>query len=200
VHGDVINELDYKVVLKTPFGSRSATMGETLNVKKGNKITVQIRFKTPLSNNCQAGLNASAGYLCQAPSVHHVQLIQGRINPTKAGKLLADGVTPNPAFNAIDNTVAGVVRTFDATSWSTDAQGYTTMTFDVPNVQNDMFFRIRGTNLGYNVVKMDTTGTKIVYGTDAAGNPLINTPGTNSADMAWDDLWFYSNPIFVKAL
>jgi len=74
------------------------------------------------------------------------------------------------------------------------------MSFDVPNVQNDMFFRIRGANLGYDVKKMDSTGTKIVYGTDAAGSPLINTPGTNSADMAWDDLWFYSNPIFVKAL
>jgi len=47
---------------------------------------------------------------------------------------------------------------------------------------------------------MDSTNTKIVYGTDAAGSPLINTPGTNNPDMAWDDLWFYSNPIFVKAL
>lgn len=200
VHGDLINELDYKVMLKSPFGTRSATMGETLSVKKGNKITVQIRFKTPSTNNCQAGVNASAGYVCTPPAVHHVQLIQGRVNPTKASKLLADGVTPNPDFNKIDSTVAGIVKTFDASSWSTDAQGYTTMSFDVPNVQNDMFFRIRGSNLGYNVVKMDATGTKIVYGTDAAGSPLINTPGTNNADMAWDDLWFYSNPIFVKAL
>ena len=71
------------------------------------------------------------------------------------------------------------------------------MTYVVPNVTNDMYFRIRGTNLGYNVVKKDNTGTKIVYGTDAMGSPLINTPGTNNADMAWDDLWFYSNPIFV---
>ncbi len=60
-----------------------------------------------------------------------------------------------------------------------------------------MFFRIRVTNLGYNVVKMDATNTKIVYGTDEVGSPLKNTPGTNNADMAWEDLWFYSNPIFV---
>jgi len=198
VHGDIINELDYKVIFKTPYGTKNATMGETLSIKKGNKVTVQIRFKTPATNNCQAGVNASAGYVCQAPSVHHIQLIQGRINPTKASKLLADGVTPNPAFNAINTSVASVVKTFDATSWSTDAQGYTTMTFDVPNVRNDMFFRIRGSNLGYGVARMDATGTKVVYGTDSAGNPLINTPGTNNADMAWDDLWFYSNPIFVK--
>ncbi len=74
------------------------------------------------------------------------------------------------------------------------------MRFVVPKVTDDMFFRIRGTNLGYNTVKMDSTGTKIVYGTDAEGSPLLNMPGTNSADMAWDDLWFYSNPIFVNVL
>lgn len=143
-------------------------------------------------------MNASASYVCQAPSVHHVQLIQGRVNPTKASKLNADG-TPNPAFNAIDASVASVIKTFDATSWTVDAEGFTTMTFVVPSVSNDMFFRIRGTNLGYGVVKTDGTG-KTIYGTDATGNPLINTPGTNNADMAWDDLWFYSNPIFVRKL
>lgn len=194
VHGDIISRLDFEV----RKGEESATMGETLTVKNGQKITVRIRFKSPATNNCQAGVNASAGYVCATPSVHHVQLIQGRINPTKASKLLADGVTPNPAFNAIDPTVASVVKTFDASSWENDDDGFTSMTFKVAKVESDMFFRIRGTNLGYNVVKMDATGTKIVYGTDEAGNPLINTPGSNKADMAWDDLWFYSNPIYVK--
>jgi hypothetical protein len=67
----------------------------------------------------------------------------------------------------------------------------------VPHVRQDLFSRIRGTNLGYNGVKMDATNTKIVYGTDEVGSPLKNTPGTNKADMAWEDLWFLSNPIFV---
>lgn len=199
VHGDIINELDYKVLFKTPYGIKSATMGETLSLKKGNKVSVQIRFKTPAANNCMPGVNASATYVCQAPSVHHVQLIQGRVNPTKASKLLADNVTPNPAFNAIDTSVASVVKTFDATSWTTDAAGYTTMAFEVPNVQNDMFFRIRGSNLGYGV-EVKNASNQTIYGTDASGNPLKNTPGANSADHAWSDLWFYSNPIFVKAL
>ncbi len=197
VHGDLISKLDFNV-FENHGGEQSATMGETLRVKKGKHITVQVRFKTPATNNCEPGVNASAGYICIPPAVHHVQLIQGRVNKTKARKFLADGVTPNPAFNAIDNTVASIVKTFDASSWRLDREGYTTMSFTVPKVRNDMFFRIRGTNLGYNVVQMDTTGTKIVYGTDAAGSPLINTPGTNSADRAWDDLWFYSNPIFLK--
>jgi hypothetical protein len=221
VHGDIINELDFKIFhgasIKNKSASNFATMGEILRVETGDKITVQIRFKTPADNNCQADVNASANYVCQAPSVHHVQLIQGRINPTKASKLINNDPTqPNPDFNAIDGTVAAVVATFDAMGgvslpatpasaspitsiqWSTDAEGYTTMTYTVRDVRNNMFFRIRGSNLGYNVVKMDSTGTKIIYGNDPAGNPLKNTPGTNNPDMAWDDLWFYSNPIFVS--
>jgi hypothetical protein len=203
VHGDLINALDFKVFHGSSFKNNSAanfaTMGETLKVEAGDKITIQIRFKSPATNNCQTGVNTNPGYVCQAPSVHHVQLIQGKVNPTKATKFLADGVTPNPAYNAIDTTVARVVETFDASSWTKDSDGFTTMRFVVPRVTDDMFFRIRGSNLGYNVMKMDSTGKKIVYGTDAAGNPLINTPGTNNADMAWDDLWFYSNPIFINA-
>jgi hypothetical protein len=34
--------------------------------------------------------------------------------------------------------------------------------------------------------------------TDLEGNPLADTPGVNTAEAAWKDLWFYSNPIFVK--
>ena len=204
VHGDIINALDFKVFHGSSFRNNGAhnyaTMGETLNMRHGEKATVQIRFKTPTTNNCQANINASAGYVCQTPTVHHIQLIQGRINPTRATKLLKDGVTPNPAFNSIDATVANIAKTFDASSWTADKEGYTTMRFVVPKVTDDMFFRIRGTNLGYNAVKMDSTGTKIVYGTDAEGSPLLNTPGISNADMAWDDLWFYSNPIFVNVL
>lgn len=194
VHGDLVRELELKAIGTTG----SATMGQTLNVAAGGSVTVSIRFKTPATNNCQAGANASAAYVCQAPSVHHIQLIQGRVNAAKASKLNADG-TPNPAFGAIDASVAGIVKTFDATSWTVDAEGFTTMTFVVPSVGSDMFFRVRGTNLGYAVLKTDGAG-KTIYGTDAAGSPLINTPGTNNADMAWDDLWFYSNPVFVHKL
>lgn len=201
VHGDLINELDFRAFpgssVKNQSGNNSATMGETLWVGKKQKITLQIRFKSPETNNCTPGENASQDHVCRAPVVHHVQLIQGRINPTKAAKFLEDGVTPNPAYNTVDPTVAEVVAVFDATPWKIDESGYTTMTYTVPHVNSDMFFRIRGTNLGYGEVKMDAAGN-VIYGTDAEGNPLRNTPGTNSADMAWDDLWFYSNPIFIK--
>jgi len=190
VHGDLIDELDFRVFSGAPFGNHNATMGETLSVGTGEKITVQIRFKSPSHNNCKAGVNASAGFDCASyrPAVHHVQLIQGRVNPTRAKKFLADGTTPNPAYNSIDSGVASIVKIFDASSWKKDGEGFTTMTFVVPRVVNDTFFRIRGTNKGYNEAGQ----------TDEIGDPLLDTPGANTADEAWKDLWFYSNPVFVK--
>ncbi len=202
VHGDLINELDFRIFhgasIKNPSETNSATMGETLAVEPGDKITIQIRFKSPDHNNCRPGVNtASPSHICNPPVVHHVQLIQGRVNPTKADKFLGDGVTPNPDFYAIDPAVAEIAQIFDSSNWKTDDGGFTTMTFAVPSVQNDMFFRIRGTNVGFGVEVKDESG-RMIYGTDNEGNPLINTPGTNNANVVWDDLWFYSNPIFVK--
>jgi len=53
-----------------------------------------------------------------------------------------------------------------------------------------MYFRIRSKNKGYAEAGQ----------TDAAGSPLIDIPGSNSTTEVWKDLWFHSNPIFVKAL
>jgi hypothetical protein len=52
-----------------------------------------------------------------------------------------------------------------------------------------MYFRLRGTNLPINIPNE----------TDADGNPLIDDlKGTNDGQKAYQDLWFYSNPIFVE--
>lgn len=191
VNGDLIEELDFKVLFKSPYGTKSATMGETLSVKKGNKITVSIRFKSPATNNCRAGVNASASFVCAdyPPVVHHIQLIQGDVNYARAPKFLSDG-TENPAYAVNTNATTKIAKTFDASSWTIDAEGYTTMSFVLPKLTESTYFRLRGTNKGY-----DEAGQ-----TDAVGNPLLDIPGTNTADEAWKDLWFYSNPIFVKAL
>jgi len=50
-----------------------------------------------------------------------------------------------------------------------------------------MYFRLRGTNHA-----LDTP-----HQTDACGNPLADAKGENNAAKAFEDLWFYSNPIFV---
>lgn len=191
VHGDLIDALDFRVFHgaanpnKAPHGKNNATMGETLVVEEGDMVTVRIRFKSPGSNNCQAGVNASADYVCQAPAVKHVQLIAGEVT----GRL-------TPGTDAYSkqgtNPSTKVVATYDPTTWTTAEDGYTECTYQVNSVAKDMYFRVRGTNLPPNTP----------YETDDQGNPLFDNLvhsglGIDGADEAWSDLWFYSNPIFV---
>ncbi len=91
------------------------------------------------------------------------------------------------------------------------------MTFVIPNVQNNQYIRARGTNL------LRSTPLE----TDAQGNPLADLDPTAVTDAkdsipcadkacpahmqvlngqkissydvaAWADLWFYTNPIFIR--
>jgi len=50
-----------------------------------------------------------------------------------------------------------------------------------------MYFRLRGTNLGVDVP-----------GQTQDGQPLVDEVGQNDEAMAWKDIWFYSNPIFLN--
>jgi hypothetical protein len=192
VHGDLISELDFRVFHgaagqnKKARGKNNATMGQTLPVEKGDKVTVRIRFKSPTANNCNPGINAPSDYVCEAPVVRHVQLISGDVT----GKL-----TPGTdAYTKVgNNPTTKVVAKYDPSTWSVTEDGYTECTFEVSNVQKNMYFRVRGTNLA-----PDTDSE-----TDAEGNPLLDTLATDNLGLdgaaeAWSDLWFYSNPIFVR--
>jgi hypothetical protein len=60
-------------------------------------------------------------------------------------------------------------------------------------VTQDFYVRLRGTNLAPNTP----------HESDAQGNPLPDRLATESlkvdeAEEAWRDLWFYSNPIFIR--
>ena len=192
VYGDLIDELDFRIFhgaangRKTAHGKNSATMGETLSVEEGDKITVRIRFKSPTTNNCQAGVNASPGYVCQAPAVQHVQLIAGEVT----GRL-----TPGTDAYSKEGTnpTTKVVATYDPSTWTTTEDGYTECTYQVKSVAKDMYFRVRGNNLAPNTP----------FETDDQSNPLFDNLvhaglGIDGADEAWADLWFYSNPVFVS--
>jgi hypothetical protein len=194
VHGDLISELDFRVFHgaagrnNKARGNNNATMGETLRVEKGDKITVRVRFKSPSSNNCLAGDNAPIGYICRAPSVQHVQVIAGEVT----GKL-------NPATDAYTkvgiNPTAVVVAKYDPATWTVTEDGYIECAFEVRGMEKDMYFRVRGSNLAPNTP----------FETDEMGNPLLDTLATDNLGLdgaaeAWTDLWFYSNPIFVKVM
>jgi len=69
-------------------------------------------------------------------------------------------------------------------------------------VTKDAYFRLRGTNLACNTPF--ETGPKAALPSADYCSPLADAlvtqnRGIDGAQEAWDDLWFYSNPIFVYA-
>ena len=58
------------------------------------------------------------------------------------------------------------------------------------DIDGRMYFQIRGTNHALNAPEE----------TDGEGNPLPDIAEENSAQKAFSDLWFYSNPIFVESV
>jgi hypothetical protein len=172
VFGDLINELQFTA--KDRIRGTTATMGETLNIRRNGLVEVKIRFKSPDVNH-----NGDV------PSVKHVQLIAGEVT----GKLIPG----SPAYTTEGtNPTTRVVATYDPATWTVTEDGYTECTYQVRRVNRNMYFRVRGNNLAPNTA----------YETDADGNPLFDNLvhaglGIDGAAEAWADLWFYSNPIFV---
>jgi hypothetical protein len=171
VFGDLINALDFQVA----GGGNKAEMGEDLQVKEGQMVKVTIRFKSPKKNNNGDPVQ-----------VDHVDLISGDVT----GK----AVPGTDAYNKNTNDTTEVVKRFTSEDWKTDRDGYNVITYKV-KASKDQYFRLRGTNLGINVP-----------GETSNGEPLID-PVTNIEDNEtrfaeinkrnYQDLWFYSNPIFV---
>ncbi|MFP3126789.1 phosphoesterase [Ectobacillus funiculus] len=73
------------------------------------------------------------------------------------------------------NPTTKVVKRFYEGDWKQDGE-YITISYTLKNVDKDSYIRVRGTN------------------TDQL-EPEVDPRGENP----WTDLWFYSNPIFVKA-
>ena len=132
-----------------------------------DSLTVTIRFKSGIMNN-----NGDTALL------DHVDLISGTIT----GKVDRN----DPAQYAMPhNPSTRVIHRFDAKNWSAN-KGWYRMSVKVDG-KKSIYLRLRGTNH-----PPGTTGE-----TDEAGNPLVDTDYTNSEQVAWRDLWFYSNPVFV---
>ncbi|NTV89954.1 MAG: hypothetical protein HGA22_06275, partial [Clostridiales bacterium] len=115
-----------------------------------------------------------------AVKVNHIDLISGCVT----GKAVAG----TDAYNNATNSSTKVIKTFTCEDWK-EENGWYVMSYEVKNVGSDMYFRLRGSNLGFGVANE----------TDSDGNPLVDTlVGTNTSAKAYNDLWFYSNPIFVS--
>lgn len=148
-------------------GVNAAPMGSDLYAAVHNPF-LTIRFRSVGKNN-----NGDK------PAVDHIDLIGGAITGTV---LPSDSV----AYNNPVNPTTRVIKRFTAENWFDEAGGWKVIHDTIP-VSSPMYFRLRGTNLAPN-----TEGE-----TDENGNPLVDPEGVNSEAVAWSDLWFYSNPIFV---
>ena len=170
VLGDLINALDF--YLQGRDGAL-AFMGQTLKVARGEGIKIIIRFKSPAFNHHHDPVR-----------VDHIDLIAGKIS----GK-----VSPGNkrAYRQATNRSSRVIARFTEADWREDEAGWKTIEYYLERVSQDMYFRLRGTNLGLGV-KGET---------DEEGNPLRDSLRAASANgpeaAAWADLWFYSNAIFL---
>ena len=183
VLGDLIDGLQFSVRCrqKTAAGAAAAEMGGSLAMGADCDPEMIIRFRSPEKNN-----NGDAVV------VDHIDLIAGEVQG-RAAKVLADGVTPNPEYEKESNAGTKVVASFTQKEWQEEPAGpdgsWQTIVYPLPPLERDMYFRLRGTNLG----------TDVHGETDEAGNPLNDElMAPNTKDKAYADLWFYSNPVFVR--
>jgi hypothetical protein len=174
VEGDLIDKLEF-----IAQGIRNAVMGETMEFEK--KIHLSIIIRDPESNN---NINEN-------PVLDHVDLIMGKITG------IVESSDPN--YNTPKALGTKVIARFDnkggiqdingitSIKWEKNKQGLIKINYTV-EAGESCYFRLRGTNQGLNVAGE----------TDGNGNPLLDfTLGQNSVEKAWNDLWFYSNPIFA---
>ncbi|WP_202126829.1 PHP domain-containing protein [Cupriavidus sp. SW-Y-13] len=182
VYGDLINALDFNA----SGAAGKSEMGGELKAKAGETVTITIRFKSPERNNYQypidSGINVNV-----KPTVDHVDLIAGDVTPRAA--------VGTPGYSKETNDSTKVIATFTSADWKLDSEGYNTVTYTFKAARNQ-YFRLRGTNLGMNVA-----------GETLNGNPLPDAKVTVAEDPArfnainarnYNDLWFYSNPVFVS--
>jgi hypothetical protein len=188
VMGDLIDSLEF-----TAEGRfKQVSMGGELNIEdrpwSREPVFLTIKFKSPETNNCK--IDGTFVTSCPKPVVDHIDLIAGDITGV-ISPTLPDG-TPNPDYSKATNESARVIATFTAEDWHTDREGNNVIRYRIPDLDRSMYFRLRGTNLAANTP----------FETDAEGNPLADALvtknlGIDAAQEAWNDLWFYSNPIFV---
>lgn len=172
--GGIISGLKFSAQCR----EEKAGMGETLEADRGCNLKIKISFRSPAVNN-----NGDA------VKVDHIDLIAGKVS-ARVAKFLPDG-TPNPAYADETNPTTQVIARFTEENWSRgdDGSRWHTMVYHVRHVKQDMYFRLRGSNLGCGVANE----------TDDQCNPLVDDlVGANTPAKAYADLWFYSNPIFVK--
>ena len=222
VNGDVIGpDLVYRARVKGVNGW--VTMGETLIASPGDTIQVQVILTVPAKNNSPYSFNnpllTSVGISqpLNKPSLDHVDLITGDItgviDPNSPNYKVANA-SGTAGAAIVYNPSAKVAQQIQTTHMNktTNPDGSTQYAFltTFKMGSTPFYIRSRGTNIPVGAANL----------TDTSGNPLIDKLGSsiNCADPAcpahmqvvggsvkttndvygWSNLWFYTNPIFVR--
>jgi len=186
-----------------------ARMGDTLVVPRGRSVRITLTVTTPdkpnnspYSFNNPSLLQIGIKQPLNRPELDHVDFIRGNITGV---------IQPSdPNYTNATNPSATIYASFNKKTW--EASGHTrTMTFVIKNVQGNQYIRARGTNLPVATPnETDSQGnplsdlpTSVIACTDAACPDHMQVSSTggklSSFDVAaWSDLWFYTNPIFIR--
>ncbi|MFD4033979.1 PHP domain-containing protein [Streptomyces sp. NPDC058637] len=156
-HGQLVSGLDVRV----SGGSRWATLGGALHVRKGTKVTLTVDIAL-------AGATNWAGFV---PELARVDVIQGDVTGT---------VSDKDTFTA---PTAKVVKSYEVGK----STGQVRLTYELGRVDRPLYVRLRGTD-----GNRSATGLRGAA-VDPAG-PAVDVVG--DAD-PWNDLWFYSNPVWI---
>lgn len=215
VMGDLITgELTYKAEVIGDASAGVAKMGETLVVPRGRsvRITLEVTQRSGTNNSPYSFDNPSLYQVgihepLNAPTLRRVDFIRGDVTGV---------VRPDSAdYTSGTNATTEVMARFSDKNWTADGQKRT-MVVTINDVQKNQYVRVRGTNL--------VPGTPAE--TDGYGNPLNDWDPLNSDQgpyvlcrdeacpshmvvrdgrkissydvAAWSDLWFYTNPIFIR--
>jgi hypothetical protein len=168
VEGDLVNGLELTAARLPPLG------GQDLAEMGG---TLEIRRGDDVEVRLRLrspGRNAHG----DAPRLDHVDVIVGE--------------RPEGGDRATDaNPTTRVLRRIPARDLQSEPGGWCSASVRLPSVRAGLYVRLRGTNQ-----PVGASGQ-----VDPDGNPLIDPIARDRAAAeaeAWTDLWFYSNPVFVR--
>lgn len=204
-------------------GEEWKSMGETLVVRPGDRVTLEMAMTIPSKNNSPYSFNnpllvpVGIKQPLDKPALDHVDLITGDITGVIAPGAPGYAV-PNAAGTAgasiVYNPSAKIAQQINATQMHREhgRDGSVRLRFTTTFTagQTPFYIRARGTNI--------PVGTPNV--SDSAGNPLLdaNNAQVSCTDpacpahleavngvkkvthdvQAYSNVWFYANPIFVR--
>ncbi|WP_066422006.1 CehA/McbA family metallohydrolase domain-containing protein [Bordetella ansorpii] len=184
VFGDLIDALEFSA--QSVAGT--AQMGGEVQATAGEEVEVTIRFRSPERNNYEYPIESGNPTFVK-PTVDHVDLIVGDVGERAA--------TGTPEYASAANASTRVLARFDRDDWTVDEDGYNVITYRM-TASGNQYLRLRGTNLGVNVANEMANGEPLADAT-ISGSTISNNAARFDAINArnYNDLWFYSNPVFV---